>query len=67
MGPSGQPVTEIIALLNGWACNGAERTEHAAVTGVWLQDRTARFAFVIVLARISRHGFGFPVPALRAG
>ena len=48
--------TTAALLLNRWARNRVERTEHAAIDWIWAQ-RPTFVAFVVKLAGVCRHGF----------
>ena len=52
-------------LLNGGTRRRAERTEHAAIAGLWAQQRPAAGAFVKELACVGRHGFELRRAAFR--
>lgn len=53
--------------LDRGAGDGAIRTENAAITGLGAQNCAASLAVIKILAGIGRHGFGFDMPAFRAG
>jgi hypothetical protein len=52
--------------LYWWAFDVSERAENAAIPFIWLQQRIARFAFVVILTGISWHDLRFTVVAVWA-
>ena len=55
-----------ITFLYWWAFDVSERAENAAIPFIWLQQRIARFAFVVILTSICWHDLLFTVAAVWA-
>lgn len=53
--------------LDRRAGDGAVRTENAAITGLGPKNCTTSLAVIKILAGVGWHGFGFDMPAFRAG
>lgn len=53
-------------LLDWWAFNRTVGAKHATITRFGLKQYSSEFTFVKKQARISRHGFCYGMPAMRA-
>jgi hypothetical protein len=54
-------------LLNGWAFDRAKGAEHAAIPGIWFEQRSTALALIEKLAGIGWHYFRFGMSATWAG
>ena len=60
-------VTTVTRLLNGGTSDRSIRTKHAAIPGLWLQQRFALRAFVKILTSVRGHDLLLRVPAAWTG